>query len=80
MTQAALILRELEAAPAQWVAMPRLAHISGAFAVHSRVADLRAAGHTIENRTARDPHSGRRLSFYRLLPPVPVHQLPLPIS
>ena len=49
-TQCAAILRELEANQGNWVPMPRLYECSGAFAVHSRIADLRKAGHTITNQ------------------------------
>lgn len=64
-SQCAAILAYLEAAGGAWVAMPDLAHASGAFAVHSRVAELRSWGHFIEQRSKRD---GRKVrSFYRLV-------------
>ncbi len=64
-TQCGAILARLEAAGGDWVAMPELAQASGAFAVHSRVSDLRGRGHVIEQRNERD---GRKVrSFYRLL-------------
>ena len=45
--------------------MPELAQASGAFAVHSRVSDLRSWGHVVEQRSVRD---GRKVrSFYRLV-------------
>lgn len=48
----------------QWVPMPALADASGGYAVHSRIAELRARGHVITQRSER---SGRKiLSFYRL--------------
>lgn len=64
-SQSDLILRELQATPGQWVPMPRLCEVSGAYAVHSRVADLRKQGHNIE-------WSGKRMgnavfSFYRII-------------
>lgn len=63
-TQCGAILARLEAAKGDWVPMPELAKASGAFAVHSRVADLRSWGHAIEQRSKRD---GRKVrSFYRL--------------
>lgn len=66
-TQCEAILARLEAAVGDWVPMPELAHASGAFAVHSRVAELRSLGHVIEQRSERD---GRRVrSFYRLANP-----------
>jgi hypothetical protein len=58
------ILAALESKRGQWVPMPDLARIAGGFAVHSRIAELRARGHVITQRSER---SGRRiLSFYRL--------------
>lgn len=64
-TQCARILELLEFAAGDWVPMPELAKASGAFAVHSRVSDLRSWGHVIEQRSERD---GRKVrSFYRLV-------------
>lgn len=64
-TQCGAILARLEAAGGDWVPMPELAQASGAFAVHSRVAELRSWGHVIEQRSQRD---GRKVwSFYRLV-------------
>ena len=64
-TQCGAILARLEAAGGDWVPMPELAQASGAFAVHSRVSDLRSWGHNIEQRSERD---GRKVrSFYRLV-------------
>lgn len=64
-TQCGAILARLEAAGGDWVPMPELARASGAFAVHSRVSDLRSWGHVIEQRSERD---GRKVrSFYRLV-------------
>ena len=64
-TQCGAILARLEAANGDWVPMPELAMVSGAFAVHSRVSDLRSWGHVIEQRSERD---GRKVrSFYRLV-------------
>lgn len=69
-TQCGAILARLEAAGGAWVPMPNLAHDSGAYAVHSRVAELRKRGHVIEQRSERD---GRRvLSYYRLANPTAV--------
>lgn len=63
-TQSEMILRELLSSTRDWVPMPRLAEVSGAYAVHSRVAELRGKGFAIECR-----QEGRRprKSFYRLL-------------
>lgn len=63
-TQCEQILARLELSPGGWVAMPELARLSGAYAVHSRVSDLRRNGHAIEHRNER--HGRRCLSFYRL--------------
>lgn len=49
-----------------WVDMPRLVEIGGGYAVHSRIADLRKAGHRIENLVDRSAKPYK--SFYRLLP------------
>ena len=64
-TQCGAILARLEAAEGDWVPMPELAIASGAFAVHSRVSELRSWGHVIEQRSQR---VGRKVrSFYRLV-------------
>lgn len=63
-SQGSKILYYLYRRRGQWVSMPRLWRASGAFAVHSRVADLRREGHAIENRTTqsgREKHSEYRL-------------------
>lgn len=69
-SQAAAILDLLRSSPARdpwgWVPMPALARDSGAYAVHSRVAELRGRGHRIENRIERR-EDGTRLSWYRLV-------------
>jgi len=63
--QCGAILAVLEAAEGAWVPMPGLAQASGAYAVHSRVAELRSWGHVIEQHSERD---GRKVrSFYRLV-------------
>lgn len=67
MTQAQIILRELMLRHNQWVPMPELAAVSGAYAVHSRISDLRKAGHVIETR---EEGQRPRKSFYRLTSPV----------
>ena len=63
-SQCARILGALEAARGAWVPMPELAAASGAYAVHSRVAELRSWGHVIEHRNERRGRTVR--SFYRL--------------
>ena len=47
------IRRALEAQQGLWVPMPLLAAESGAYAVHSRVSDLRKRGFTIEHKSTR---------------------------
>ena len=64
-TQCGAILARLEAAGGAWVPMPNLAHDSGAYAVHSRVAELRKRGYAIEQRS--DRHGRRVMSYYRLV-------------
>lgn len=63
-TQAELILARLRRTPGQDVPMPELAAVSGAYAVHSRVAELRGDGYRIECRVRG---SRPRHSFYRLV-------------
>ncbi len=66
-SQCALILERLQAAPGEWVAMPDLVTASGSYNIHSRIADLRRAGHQIDHKNT---HAGRFIhSFYRLYQP-----------
>jgi hypothetical protein len=60
------ILERLMATPGQWVPMPELYRISGAMAVHSRVADLRKRGVPVEHRNVRQGNRGAVHSFYRV--------------
>lgn len=62
--QNALLLAALEARRGQWVPMVELGREIGAWAVHSRAADLRRLGYEIENR--RERVAGKVHSFYRL--------------
>ena len=50
-----------------WVPMPELWRVSGAFAVHSRISDLRKQGYKIEHRNER-AEDGTVMSYYRLKP------------
>lgn len=70
-TQNDRILAALRRAHGDWVPMPQLAAESGAFAVHSRISDLRKLGFAIEVKL-----EGQRpkRSFYRLTGTV---QMPL---
>ena len=63
-SQCDLILDELLRYGGNWVSMPRLYKVSGAFAVHSRIADLRKRGYSIEQRSERV--GGTCRSEYRL--------------
>jgi hypothetical protein len=59
------ILDALEKANGTWVSLPDLVRTSGAYAVHSRVSDLRKRGHRIEQ--ANEHVGGLIHSSYRLL-------------
>lgn len=65
-SQSSLILEALDKEKGKWVPMPYLARISGAFAVHSRIADLRKDGHLIRQENRRFPGSRQTHSFYKL--------------
>ncbi len=66
-TQCALILTALQQRVGQWVPMPELVAICGGYAVHSRISDLRSAGHRIEHK---NEWQGKQChSFYRLVGP-----------
>lgn len=61
----ALLRASTECAVADgWVTLPQLVAISGGYAVHSRIADLRKRGHDIEQMSVH--RSGKVHSFYRL--------------
>lgn len=66
--QATKILQRLKAAREfdGWVPMPTLSDASGAYAVHSRIAELRKRGHVIENKVTRQ-QDGTRMSWYRII-------------
>lgn len=64
MTQNEKILEVLQRHRGRWVAMPELAEAAGAYAVHSRISDLRKDGNVIETRI--DGQRPKR-SFYRLV-------------
>jgi hypothetical protein len=72
-SQCERILLALQASPNQFVAMPILARLGagsqhGFCMVHSRVADLRKAGHQIVQLGER--RGDKNLSCYKLLTPV----------
>lgn len=65
-SQAERVLARLRQSEGQWVPMPALAAASGAYAVHSRISDLRRAGHRVEHRNHWA--DGICCSEYRLIP------------
>lgn len=70
-SQCELILAELQRRAGAWVSLPELARVSNSMAVHSRIADLRARGASIEHRNQRVGrmiHSSYRLKTYGQLP------------
>ena len=66
-TQEELILRRLRESENDWVPMPELMRCSGSANIHSRIAGLRAKGHSIQHRCEG---ARPRRSFYLLLSPV----------
>lgn len=67
-SQAAKLERIFRDNPNRWLSMTELGQQIGAWAVHSRVADLRRRGMTIENRTKRDNRSNQTISYYMFIP------------
>lgn len=68
LTQRELVLIELQKNAGEWVPMPQLVRASGAYAVHSRVSDLRSprhGSHQIEHRNTWN--DGVCCSEYRLV-------------
>jgi len=65
-SQCEKILAHLQAHLGEWVPMPELYQVSGAMAVHSRIADLRRNGANIEHKNERTSGSRMLKSFYRL--------------
>jgi len=68
-TQNARLMEIFRSRPNQWIPMPEIASEISAYAVHSRVADLRRLGWTVVNRQERPGGKGPRLSYYRYEPP-----------
>lgn len=64
-SQCSRIKAALEKRAGEWVAMTDLWRESGAFAVHSRIADLRKRGLRIDHRNEIQPDRSIH-SFYRL--------------
>lgn len=69
-TQNDLLEAYLRGHPNRWITMPDLAYVIGAYAVHSRIADLRKRGMTIEHVNDWRVIDGRRTccSRYRFVP------------
>ena len=70
-TQNDLILARLKETPGEWVSMPELCEKAKSLSCHTRINDLRHAGHRIENYQERQPGTMRRKSYYRLMLPEP---------
>lgn len=51
-----------------WVPLPTIVQAIGGYAAHSRAANARDMGYNIENRQEYQPLTGKRLSFYRIVP------------
>lgn len=68
MSQCQAILDCLKESEGWWVPMHLLRQRSGAHTVHSRIVELRAAGHRISHKYVTGGHVGlrTRCSFYRL--------------
>jgi biotin operon repressor len=65
-SQAAKILQILTDAGGEWVPLPTLMRRSRSAVVHSRISDLRKAGHQIDWLPGR---AGKKVrSWYRLVP------------
>jgi hypothetical protein len=70
LTQCDLIAQHLQQRVGQWVPMTDLWRVSGAFAVHSRISDLRQRGYDIDHHNQHI--NGVVHSYYRLsVPSVP---------
>ena len=68
-TQNAVLQSIFQQYPNQWLDMVDLGRQIGAWAVHSRVADLRTKHcMTIECRQTMDKSTGHRISHYRWVP------------
>ena len=68
MSQTKKVLTKLMEANGNWVPMPFLGTCSRSRNVHSRIADCRKMGYTVENKVERDWLTGERHSFYRIVP------------
>jgi hypothetical protein len=65
--QTSAIRAALENANGEWIAMPKLARLSGSLNVHTRVNEMRKRlGLAVECQIRRKPGSRRNYSFYRI--------------
>lgn len=64
MSQTDIIIKVLQDRKGKWVPMPELCAAAGCYATHSRVAEARKRGLTIENMV--NQVEGKRHSFYRI--------------
>ena len=67
MSQTDKLITALMEANGGWLDLPTLVAFTGAYAVHSRACDARRKGYNIENKTERDPLTGQRHSYYRVV-------------
>lgn len=67
-SQTSRFITALMEANGQFVGLPALVEAIGGFAVHSRAADARKMGYNIENHTVLNRETGKRMSFYRVIP------------
>lgn len=72
-TQADRIQEHLVAHPFQWIPMIELGELVGAWAVHSRIADVRrrlalSGRGRVENRQKVSEYTKQRMSWYRYVP------------
>lgn len=68
MSQTDRFITALMEANGSFVGLPDLVRATGGFCVHSRASDARKKGYNIENHTVLDPVTGKRNSFYRVIP------------
>lgn len=68
MSQTDKLITALMQANGGWLDLPTLVAFVGGYAIHSRACDARRKGYNIENTTERDPLTGQRHSYYRIVP------------
>ena len=75
MSQTQIIWDFLSERKGDWVAMTTLGMEASCWAVHSRIADIRAYGQPVENKLETCPITKKRFSYYRI--PAAQRELPL---